>query len=101
MLFLKKLKSILKFLNNTNKRAPTENSKPAKANKKKDNEYRFISSFIPPNITDITYKMTQISSENKSTDKKLKLFSKNINIEIQNAVFQKISHDCILRSSNF
>lgn len=75
-----------------------ENSNPAKANKKKDNEYKFMSSFIPPKITDITYKITQISSENNSTIKKLKLFNKNIKIEIQNTVFQKISHDWILEN---
>jgi len=57
-----------------------------------------MSSFIPPKITDKTYRITQISSENNNTTKKLKLFNKNIKVEIQNTVFQKISHDWILEN---
>jgi len=45
---LPKEKSILKFLNRVNKRIPIENSRPAIANKKKDIEYKLISSFRLP-----------------------------------------------------
>ena len=75
MLFQKKLKSILR--------------------------YRLIPSFTHLNITNITYKITQVSSRNKDASKKLELFSKNISIKTQKNVFQKISFDLILKGSNF
>ena len=74
----KKLKSILKFLNRTSNSIPIENSKPAKANKKKEIEYRFKSSIRLPLNIDITYNITQTNSEKSKTDKKLNLLKKKL-----------------------
>ena len=56
MLFSKK-KSILKFLKRINIIIPIENYNPANANKKKDIEYKFISSFKLPLNIEIIYKL--------------------------------------------
>ena len=90
----KKLKSIWKFLNRTSNSIPIENSKPAKANKKKEIEYRFKSSIRLPLNIDITYNITQTNSEKSKTDKKLNLLKKKIIKEIQKTEFQKINQDC-------
>jgi hypothetical protein len=45
---LKKSKFIFIVLNKTIINNPNENSRPAKANKKKDREYKLISSFTLP-----------------------------------------------------
>ena len=95
-MFDRKLKSILKFLNITNNNIPNENSKPAKASKKKDIENRFTSSTILPLIIVIVYKITHISSEINKIDKKLYLLNTKINTDIQKRVFQKITQDWIL-----
>ncbi len=94
MLFKKK--SILKFLKSINNNIPIENSNPAIANKKKDKEYKFISSLKLPFITEITYKITHKISEKRSIFKKFVLLNININIANQKKVFQKDSHDSIL-----
>jgi len=90
----KKLKSILKFLKRTSNSIPIENSKPAKANKKKEIEYRFKSSIRLPLNIDITYNITQTNSEKSKTDKKLNLLKKKIIKEIQKTELQKINQDC-------
>ena len=48
LVFFKKLKSNLKFLNKAKIKIPIQNSRPAKARIKKDNVYRFISSVKLP-----------------------------------------------------
>lgn len=75
---------------------PNENSKPAKANKKKDIENKFISSTTLPLIIVIVYKITHINSEINKIDKKLYLLNTKINTDTQKRVFQKITQDCIL-----
>jgi len=101
LIFNKKLKSILKFLNITKSNIPNENSNPAKASKKKDIENKFISSTILPLMMVIVYKITHINSEISKIDKKLYLLNTKINIDIQKKVFQKINHDCILILYNY
>lgn len=95
----KKLKSILKFLKRTNNSIPIENSKPAKANKKKEIEYRFKSSIRLPLNIDIIYNITQTNSEKSKTDKKLNLLKKKIIKEIQKIEFQKINQDCNFKNT--
>ena len=57
-------------------KSPKENSKPAKANKKKDVDIKLMSSFKEPNITDKTYKTTHTISEYKIKLSKLLEFKK-------------------------
>lgn len=90
-----KEKSILKFLNKVNKRIPIENSRPAIANKKKDIEYKLISSFKLPLKTESVYRVTHKISENRSMLKKLDLLKINTKTANQKKVFQKESHDSI------
>lgn len=97
--FFKKLKSILKFLNNAKIKIPIQNSRPAKAKMKKDNVYKFISSVKLPQNTVRIYKITQTISENNSKSKKFDLLKKKINKDIQNKVFQKANQDCTLKRS--
>ena len=95
MLFSKK-KSILKFLKRINISIPIENSNPANANKKKDIEYKFISSFKLPLNIEIIYNVTHIISEKSKIAKKLVLLKIKTVKDNQNKEFQKTNHDSIL-----
>jgi len=53
-----------------------------------------------PHSTDNVYKITQISSEKRIIDRKLKLLIINTKIDIQKIVFQKINQDCTLTIFN-
>ena len=68
---------------------PKENSKPANAKKKKDIEYKFMSSFILPYNKVIIYNNIHTISEYKSKEIKLFEFKKNIKKTNQNKQFQK------------
>ena len=76
-------------------KSPKENSKPAKANKKKDVDIKLMSSFKEPNITDKTYKTTHTISEYKIKLSKLLEFKKNKNKDNQKIEFQKTNQLCI------
>ena len=84
-------KSKLNFivLNRTTINKPNENSKPAKANKKKDTEYKFISSFILPYKRVNMYKRIHIISEYNNSVNKLLEFKKKIKKINQKVQFQK------------
>ena len=84
-----KKKSILKFLKSVNSRIPIENSKPARANKKKDIEYKFMSSFKLPLKTEIVYKTTHNISENNNIFKKFVLLKIKIIITNQKKSISK------------
>ena len=83
------------FLNRIIINKPKENSKPAKASKKKDVESKLISSFKEPNNTDKTYKTTHTISEYKIKLNRLLEFKKNKNKDNQKIKFQKINQLCI------
>ena len=83
------------FLNKIIIKRPKENSKPANANKKKEVDNKFISSFNEPKQTDSTYKITQTISEYNNKLNKLFEFKKNRNNDSQNIVFQNINQLCI------
>ena len=74
---------------------PNENSKPAKPNKKKEVDNKFISSFKDHKKTDITNKIIHVKSEYKSKLNKLFEFKKNKKKESQNKLFQNINQLCI------
>ena len=60
---LSKSKDFLKFLKNIVIIKPIQNSKPAKANKKKDVEVNTKSSLIVPATVVYVYRITQVISE--------------------------------------
>lgn len=74
---------------------PKENSKPAKANKKKEVDNKLISSFKEPKNTDKTYSITQTISEYKIRLNKLLEFKKNKNNDNQKIEFQNTNQLCI------
>lgn len=94
--FSSKFKFSLNVLNNIIIKKPIENSKPAKANKKKVVDNKSNSSFNDPETTLMVYKIAQTSSEYKRILKKLDEFSKNEKTDNQKIKFQKTNQICIL-----
>ena len=88
---LSKLKVFLKFLKRIVIINPIQNSKPAKASKKKVVDVKTRSSLIVPTIDTYVYKTTHIISEYKIIVNKFLEFNKNMKVVNQNKKVQKLT----------
>jgi hypothetical protein len=70
---------------------PIQNSKPAKANRKKVVDVKTRSSLIVPTMDTYTYKTTHIISEYKIIVSRFLEFNKNIKVVNQNKNVQKLT----------
>jgi len=70
---------------------PMQNSRPARANKKKDVDVNTKSSFIVPIIATYEYKITQIISEYIIIVTKFLELIKNIEVDSQNSKTKKLT----------